>query len=238
MSKIMSEANLESLVLELTAALFAAKEAAEAAERAKTKASAVTESLVQSERFLRRLANNIPGMVGYWTSELRCSFANKHYLEWFGKTPEQMLGIRIQDLMGEELFKKNEPYMRAALRGKRQEFERVLNKADGSVGYSWAHYIPDVDGDLVKGFFVLVADITTLKKKLSNEDFATLSAIPSSGAKDGAASNKISARMSPDEIDHWKKTWLTSATEKSAQFRAVKRLSLAQAIKKRIKRLP
>jgi hypothetical protein len=90
--------------------------------------------------------------------------------------------------MGDNLFKKNEPYMRAALRGERQEFERVLTKADGSVGYSWAHYIPDADGDLVKGFFVLVADITTLKKKLNSEDFATLSAIPSSGAKDDRVS--------------------------------------------------
>jgi PAS domain S-box-containing protein len=177
-------------------------------------------------------------MVGYWTSELRCSFANKHYLEWFGKTPEQMLGIRIQDLMGDNLFKKNEPYMRAALRGERQEFERVLTKADGSVGYSWAHYIPDADGGLVKGFFVLIADITTLKKKLNSEDFATLSAIPSSKAKDGAASNKISARMSPEDVDRWKRTWLARATEKSAQFQALKRLSLPQAIKKRIKRLP
>lgn len=122
------------------------------------------QALLDSERFMRILTDNIPGMVGYWTAELRCGFANKNYLEWFGKTPEQMSGIRIQDLMGEELFRKNEPYIHAALRGERQQFERTLTKADGSIGHTWAQYIPDLDGGQVKGFFVLVSDVTEIKQ--------------------------------------------------------------------------
>lgn len=121
-------------------------------------------ALEASERFMKTIADNIPGMVGYWTSELRCGFANSAYLEWFGKTPEQMHGIHIQDLMGEELFRKNEPYIRAALRGERQDFERKLTKADGTTGHTWAHYVPDLDGDRVKGFFVLVSDISQFKQ--------------------------------------------------------------------------
>lgn len=121
-------------------------------------------ALEASERFMKTVADNIPGMVGYWTGELRCGFANSAYLEWFGRTPEQMRGIRIQDLMGEELFRKNEPYIRAALRGERQDFERTLTRSDGSIGHTWAHYIPDMDGDRVKGFFVLVSDISQFKR--------------------------------------------------------------------------
>jgi diguanylate cyclase (GGDEF)-like protein/PAS domain S-box-containing protein len=121
-------------------------------------------ALKESERFMRVLTDNIPGMVGYWTADLRCRFANQTYLEWFGKTVEQMRGIRMQDMMGEELFRKNEPFIRAALAGERQHFERTLVKADGSIGYTWAHYIPDMDGGRVKGFYVLVTDVTDLKK--------------------------------------------------------------------------
>ncbi|MEW5774851.1 MAG: diguanylate cyclase [Thermodesulfobacteriota bacterium] len=126
-------------------------------------AARAARALQDNERFLRALASNLPGMVGYWSRDLRCGFANHAYREWFGRTPEQMLGIRIQDLMGEELFRKNEPYMRAALRGEPQQFERTLVKADGSTGYTRAHYIPDSDGEEVRGFFVLVSDITELK---------------------------------------------------------------------------
>jgi diguanylate cyclase (GGDEF)-like protein/PAS domain S-box-containing protein len=121
-------------------------------------------ALGSRERFMRILTDNIPGMVGYWDEDLRCGFANKSYLEWFGKTPEQMRGIRIQDLMGEELFRRNEPYMRAVLRGEPQRFERTLVKADGSVGHTWAHYIPDIEQGHVKGFYVLVTDITEVKR--------------------------------------------------------------------------
>jgi PAS domain S-box-containing protein len=127
-------------------------------------AAADAEAIRSSEQFMRMLTDNIPGMVGYWTADLRCGFANKAYFEWFGKTPEQMRGIRIQDLMGEELFRKNEPYIRAALRGERQQFERTLTKADGSVGHTWAQYIPNIDDGQVKGFFVLVSDVTALKQ--------------------------------------------------------------------------
>jgi len=38
------------------------------------------EKLVAREQFLRKLTDQLPGMVGYWTRELRCSFANKAYL--------------------------------------------------------------------------------------------------------------------------------------------------------------
>lgn len=122
------------------------------------------DAMEAGERFMKMVADNIPGMVGYWTSDLRCAFANSAYLEWFGKTAEQMRGIRIQDLMGEALFRQNEPCIRAALRGERQDFERMLTKADGSTGYTWAQHVPDIEGGRVKGFFVLVSDISRLKR--------------------------------------------------------------------------
>ncbi|MDK9718942.1 MAG: ATP-binding protein, partial [Trichlorobacter sp.] len=112
---------------------------------------------------MRVLTDIIPGMVGYWDKDLYNRFANISYLEWFGKTAEQMHGIHIRDMMGDELFAKNEPYMRAALNGEPQRFERTLTKADGSIGYTWAHYIPDIANGQVRGFFVLISDITELK---------------------------------------------------------------------------
>ena len=129
--------------------------------------------LAESERFMTMIVDIIPGMVGYWDKEMRCGFANAAYLEWFGKTPEAMRGIHIQELMGETLFAKNEPYIRAALAGQRQHFERTLQKADGSMGYTWAHYIPDVADGEVRGLFVLISDITEIKlaeqKIIANE---------------------------------------------------------------------
>ena len=124
----------------------------------------IEKKLAASESFLRTIADNLPGMVGYWDRQLVCKFANVAYLEWFGKSPREMLGIRMQELMSEELFRKNEPYVGGALNGESQAFERTQIKADGSTGHTWTHYIPDLADGSVSGFYVLVSDITEIKQ--------------------------------------------------------------------------
>ena len=122
--------------------------------------------LEASERRYRLLAENMPGMIGYWDRDMRCRFANNAYLEWFGRRPEDLLGISMKDLMGEELFALNEGHIRGALAGEKQTFERTLTKPSGEVGYTLAQYVPDHDErGRVRGFYVLVTDITNLKLK-------------------------------------------------------------------------
>ncbi len=118
----------------------------------------------KNERFLKNMADNIPGLVGYWDSNLRCCFANNAYQHWFGKSMEQVRGIHIRELLGDDLFNKNEPFITAVLQGHYQQFERTTTKADGSTGYMWGHYIPDIIDGQVTGFFVLLSDVTELKQ--------------------------------------------------------------------------
>jgi PAS domain S-box-containing protein len=104
-------------------------------------------------------------MIGYWDKDLLCRFANKSYLEWFGKDANTLIGKSMASVLGAALFESNEHYIRGALRGAKQNFERVLTRADGSIGHTWAQYIPDIcETGMVKGFFVLVTDITTMKE--------------------------------------------------------------------------
>ncbi len=128
-----------------------------------TERKLLEEELQQNSRFMRKLIDVTPGLLGYWNNELNCTFANSAYLEWFGRTSEQMIGINIRELLGEELFSQNEAHIRKALRGECQQFERILVKTDGSSGYTMAHYIPDMEEGHVRGFFVLVADVTAMK---------------------------------------------------------------------------
>ena len=108
--------------------------------------------------------DHVPSMLAYWDVDLRCRFANRAYERWFGIDPAGLLGTSLRDLLGAELFALNEPYIRGALRGEAQTFERAIPGPDGVVRHSLANYIPDIVGGVVVGFMALVTDVTKLKQ--------------------------------------------------------------------------
>ena len=122
------------------------------------------QALAAQQRFISAITDSLPSMIGYWDDHLCCRFANRAYLEWFNRKPEEMLGLSIKELMGEELYKMNEPYILGALGGERQTFQRTLTKRDGSAGYTWATYTPDMIDHHVQGFYAMVTDVTELKQ--------------------------------------------------------------------------
>jgi len=117
-----------------------------------------------SAEWIQTMLDALPAMVGYWDSELLNRMANAAYVEFFGKTPEEMRGTHIKDLLGPELYAKNLPYIEAALRGERQLFDREIPTPSGAVRYTQASYIPDVVDGEARGFFVLVTDITERRR--------------------------------------------------------------------------
>ena len=121
-------------------------------------------TLVQKQRFLQAVTDGFPGMVSHWTRELRCTFANQGYLAWFGKTPQQMIGIQLADLLGPKGFELSRSHLSVVLRGTPQVFHRTLVKANGDTGHVLAQLIPDTDGAVVKGFYTLLTDITPIKQ--------------------------------------------------------------------------
>jgi|GEM_PF-1654433 len=133
--------------------------------QARQKADEMSVESVNRERFIRTIADGLPSMIAYWDKNLICKFANSVYLRWFGFTPSEILGMSIKDLLGEQLFSLNFPYMQRALAGEPQEFEREIKRPDGSIGYTLANYIPDRDSSgEIMGFFALVTNITKVRE--------------------------------------------------------------------------
>ncbi|MEV4781026.1 PAS domain-containing protein [Burkholderia sp. LMU1-1-1.1] len=134
-------------------------------KQAKEALRATIERLAQSEQFVRTVTDNLPGMVAYWDAGLCCRFANRYFLEWYQMSLEQMMGARMADVLGERQYADNAPYVQAALNGEPQGFAGELTWPSGQVSYTWVNYIPDIGhyGE-VRGFFVLVSDVTELKE--------------------------------------------------------------------------
>lgn len=118
----------------------------------------------KNESDLQRILNTVPAMIGHWSRDLLNLNANKAYMEYFGKTPEEIKGKHIKSVLGPEVFAKNYPYMKAVLEGKVQTFERELLLPNGHTRHTLAVYLPDVNGEVIEGFFVIVSDISEIKK--------------------------------------------------------------------------
>jgi PAS domain S-box-containing protein len=130
-----------------------------------TQARESERQLRSAERRLRSIADSVPATIGYWDRDLRCEFANEAHRLWFGSAGRDLLGMTMPEIQGPQLFKLNEPYVRRALAGEAQHFERDLPKADGTASTVDVEYRPDIDENgEVRGFCVLVTDITSIRK--------------------------------------------------------------------------
>lgn len=133
--------------------------------QARQRAEAISAELARSEKFIRTVADAMPSMISRWDRQMQCQFANKPFLEWFGRTTQDMLTLSLSTLLGASLFEKNFAHVQDVLVGEHQEFERTITRPDGSVGYVLTNYIPDIDPNgQVQGFFELGTNITRLRE--------------------------------------------------------------------------
>jgi PAS domain S-box-containing protein len=112
-----------------------------------------------------KLLDALPAMVSYWDRDLRNRMANEAYVEFFGKSPEEMRGIHIGEVLGPELYERSRPHLEDTLEGRSQVFDQELRIPSGEVRYTQASYVPDIgdDGE-AQGFFALVVDLTERRR--------------------------------------------------------------------------
>jgi len=114
-----------------------------------------------SERHIRAIADNIPGLVAYVDHEQRYRFVNARYATATGKDPASFIGRTMRDMWGDAIYAEIRPHVEAALHGGHAKFERQTS--DGQ--YLLVEYIPSVrpDGG-IDGFHSLVLDITSRRQ--------------------------------------------------------------------------
>lgn len=134
-------------------------------ENSKRQLKIVSESINNQRLFFKKLLNSIPSLVGYWDKNLNNIFCNAAYTEFYGKTPEEIYGIHISELLPPKYYESNKPYLDLALKGEMQTFRRTMYNIHGDKFEVNAKYIPDIQDGEVQGIFVVVEDITEIVKK-------------------------------------------------------------------------
>lgn len=120
------------------------------------------DELANREIELTTLLDSLNALVGHWDKNLINLQSNRLYAEYFGKSPFEIKGKHIVEVLGPKIFELNKPYIDKVLAGETQIFERDIPTENG-IKNTIASYIPEISNGEVKGFFVIVTDITPLK---------------------------------------------------------------------------
>jgi len=131
---------------------------------------AANERLVEVERFLRLVGDQLPGRLSYWDAGRRLRYANRAWLDWYRLTPEQALGTAVEDLAAQTpgprlagATPEGRAQMDAALSGEALAIDRVTELPGGGRRVDRLTCVPDLRDGRVVGFTVMTFDITTLK---------------------------------------------------------------------------
>ncbi|MET0387038.1 MAG: PAS domain-containing protein, partial [Polyangiales bacterium] len=121
------------------------------------------EALRQNERFMRLVTERLPATVVYWSNELRCVFTNARYSVRLGRSATDMIGRSMREVLTPAEYTTVEPHVLAAMGGQERRIDWRAAGSDGQLHDYWLHFLPDRDGDAVKGIIAMSIDVTDLK---------------------------------------------------------------------------
>jgi diguanylate cyclase (GGDEF)-like protein/PAS domain S-box-containing protein len=110
----------------------------------------------------RLLADNVPVLIAYFRqSDNTCHFANKQYARTFGRTEQEIIGLTVEQVIGEEAARQIQPQVDVVIRERRAvQYERQLGTPTAP---QWieVHLLPHFGAEgTVIGAFVLISDIS------------------------------------------------------------------------------
>ncbi|GLS15718.1 MULTISPECIES: PAS domain-containing sensor histidine kinase [Hydrogenophaga] len=120
----------------------------------------VEQRLAAHDRFLQTFINRIPTHLAYYDKDLICRYSNTAHAARSGKTPPEMVGSHLSQLVPPELLPEILPHVAQALSGQPQNFEAERQWTDGTRHFYEVHYLPDMDNGEVVGIFIEQHDIS------------------------------------------------------------------------------
>ena len=122
------------------------------------------EALRAKEAELEEIINRTPFMLTRCSRDLRYRFVSRAYAQMLGRTPEEIAGKPIVEIMGEEGLKTISPYLEKVLKGHTVEYEAEVSFRGVGAPWLYSVYTPDRDakGNVV-GWFASITNITRRK---------------------------------------------------------------------------
>jgi PAS domain S-box-containing protein len=107
------------------------------------------------------VADLLPVMCAYVDREERVRFVNRPLADYFEQRREELLGLPVREVMGEETYAERKPLIAAAMAGEKQFFVAEFDHPTRGPAAIQAEYVPWTGRDgRVDGIIMLVKDVT------------------------------------------------------------------------------
>ena len=122
------------------------------------------QAIQESRARLDLILGCVPTAISYWNHELRNEFANQSYSRLYGVSQAWLLGRSMDEVLDPAAYAEHQPRIASALSGVMQTFETSMPYPDQSGdAVINATFIPNILNDEIKGFVVMLIDITRIK---------------------------------------------------------------------------
>ncbi|MDR0214360.1 MAG: EAL domain-containing protein [Comamonas sp.] len=116
-----------------------------------------------NDAMLRLIADTTPAMLAYFEAgTLLCRFANARYAEYFGKQPQEILGLSVREIVGEHIWKQISPYLQRLEEGALEtiRYTRQAQDHEGRKQHMEAALHPHVIEGVLIGVVALITDVS------------------------------------------------------------------------------
>jgi PAS domain S-box-containing protein len=115
---------------------------------------------------LQLITDNTAAMLTRCSRDLRYQFVNRACARMLGRTPEEIVGRPIREVLGEAAYQAILPYMEKVLTGVPIQYEAEIPYPNVGLRYCHVAYRPDIDDDgNVVGWVAAITDITERKEE-------------------------------------------------------------------------
>ena len=122
----------------------------------------------ESAEKLRLFTDNVPSMTVSYDENLRCTFANRRYAEFFGISATDIVGKHLREIVGEGHWREIERHFAHALAGHPTTYQRTHKLPNNESRHIEVKLLPQIgDQGNVLGCFAVATDIT--EHKLTEE---------------------------------------------------------------------
>jgi PAS domain S-box-containing protein len=167
------------------------------------------QALRRSEQQLRLITDSLPVLISYVNRDHQYLFSNLHHEQWFHQSRQQLIGLRVEEVMGGEAYRSFHEGIDTALDGRVVTYETTLAHESLGERHVRTILVPDFDDkNGVRGFVSLMEDITADKQaeaalRASEERLQELLARENEGRHSAELLNQI-GRVLSAELDEAK----------------------------------